>query len=52
MELAELEMLSEQEARSELARICNLIRKQRILYRTKEVCLMNKYQDEINVLIK
>jgi hypothetical protein len=52
MELAEIEMLSEREARNELARMCVLVRKQRILYRTKEMCMMNKYQDEINLLNK
>lgn len=50
MELAELDMLSEQEARNELSRMCILIRKQRLLYRTKEMCMMTKYQNKINVL--
>lgn len=50
MELAELDMLSEQEARNELSRMCILIRKQRLLYRTKEMCLMTKYQAKINIL--
>lgn len=43
MELAEIEMLSEAEARHELAKLCTLVRKQRILYRTKEMCMMQKY---------
>ncbi len=50
MELAELDMLSEQEARSELTHMCILVRKQRLLYRTKEMCLMTKYQRKINKL--
>lgn len=43
LELAELDMLSEHEARSELARMCVLVQKQRLLYRTKEMCLKTKY---------
>jgi hypothetical protein len=50
LELAELDMLSEQEARNELARMCILVRKQRLLYRTKEMCMMTKYQTKINLL--
>ena len=43
LELAEYEMLSEKEARQELSKVCTLIRKQRILYRTKEMCMMTKF---------
>ena len=50
MELAELDMLSEQEARNELSRMCIILRRQRLLYRTKEMCLMTKYQNRINIL--
>jgi len=50
LELAELDMLSEHEARSELARMCILVQKQRLLYRTKEMCLMTKYQNKINMM--
>jgi capsule polysaccharide modification protein KpsS len=50
MELAELELLSEYEARQELASLCIAMRKQRILYRTKEVCLKNKYEEKIRFL--
>lgn len=37
-ELAEIEMKSEQEARFELAQMVILVRKQRLLWRTKEMC--------------
>lgn len=52
LELAELEIQSERDARHELARMCILIRKQRIFNKTKEMLMMNKYQDEINLLNK
>ena len=39
IEHAELEMYSEQEARSELARACFVMRKQRLFWRTKEMLL-------------
>ena len=52
LEMAELEMLSESEARHELARLCTLVRTQRILYRTKEMCMQQRYQNKINTLTK
>ena len=37
MDLAEIEMMSEREARYELARVCEVMRKQRLFWRTKEM---------------
>lgn len=51
-ELAQIEMKSEQEARYELAEMVMLVRKQRLLWRTKEMCTKQKYQDQINLLTK
>lgn len=52
LELAQMEMLSEREAREELCKMCDLNRKQRILFKTKEMLIRSKYQDEINLLKK
>lgn len=43
MELAGLEILTEREARDELARTSTLVRKQRIVFRVKEMFMMKKY---------
>jgi len=43
MELAGLEILTEREARDELARTSILVRKQRIVFRVKEMFMMKKY---------
>jgi len=32
--------------------MCVLVRKQRLLWRTKEMCSQQKYQDKINMLLK
>ena len=52
LELAELEMLSEREAREELLRSSQLICQQRIFFRIKELLMQTKYQDQINLLKK
>jgi predicted RNA binding protein with dsRBD fold (UPF0201 family) len=52
LELAELEMLSEAEARSELARLATLVRKQRIMHRTKDMLTASRFQSKINTLTK
>lgn len=52
MQLAELEMYSEQEARFELARVCEVMRKQRLFWRTKEMLMKQKYQNKINLMKK
>ena len=52
MELAELEMYSEQEARRELASACEVMRKQRLFWRTKEMLMKQKYQNKINLMKK
>jgi hypothetical protein len=52
LELAEMEMLSEREAREELLKMGQLLRMQRVLYRTKEMLMKTKYQDQINLLKK
>ena len=52
LELAELEMLSEAEARSELARLATLVRKQRIMHRTRDMLSASRYQNKINTLTK
>jgi len=43
LELAGLEVMSEREARDELARTSILVRKQRIAFRVKEMFLMKRY---------
>lgn len=43
MEHAEIEMYSEQEARFELARACEVMRKQRLFWRTKEMLMKQKF---------
>lgn len=43
MHYAELEMMSEQEARFELAQCVDLMRKQRLFWRTKEMLMKQKY---------
>jgi len=50
--MMELEALSEQEARHELAQMCELSRKQRMLWRTKEMLIHQKYQNQINLMKK
>jgi multidrug efflux pump subunit AcrA (membrane-fusion protein) len=52
MELAGIDILTEREARDELARTSILVRKQRIVFRVKEMFMMKKYQDKINLLEK
>ena len=52
MEHAELEMISEQEARFDLARACDTMRKQRLFWRTKEMLMKQKYQNKINLMKK
>ena len=52
VELAKLETLSEAEARHELARMCAMINKQRLLWLTKDMTTRSKYQDQINHLKK
>ena len=52
MELAELEMYSEQEARFELANMVEVMRKQRLFWRTKEMLMKQKYQNKINLMKK
>ena len=51
-ELAELELYTEQEARYELARACEVMRKQRLFWRTKEMLTKQKYQNKINLMKK
>lgn len=43
MELAGLDIMTEREARDELARTSILVRKQRIVFRVKEMFMMKKY---------
>lgn len=43
MEHAELEMMSEKEAREEMARVCEAMRKQRLFWRTKEMLMKQKF---------
>ena len=43
MEHAELEMYSEMEARSELKRVCFVMRKQRLFWRFKEMVSKQKF---------
>lgn len=50
LELAELEMLSEAEARRELRDVCILLRKQRVLWMTRDMLRRSKLQDQINSL--
>ena len=52
MHYAELEMLSEQEARFELAQCVDLMRKQRMFWRTKEMLMKQQYQNKINLMKK
>ena len=52
MHYAELEMISEQEARFELASCVDLMRKQRLFWRTKEMLMKQKYQNKINLMKK
>jgi hypothetical protein len=52
LELAELEMLSEAEARRELRDVCILLRKQKVLWMTKDMLKRSKLQDEIVTLKK
>jgi hypothetical protein len=52
MEMAKLEMLSEQEARLELAENIVAMQKMRVFWRTKQVFLTQKFQDQINILKK
>ena len=52
IELVKLETLSEAEARHELARMCAMINKQRLLWLTKDMTTRSKYQDQINHLKK
>ena len=52
LEHAELEMISEQEARFDLARACEVMRKQRLFWRTKEMLMKQKYQNKINLMKK
>ena len=50
MEMAKLEIESEQQARKELAEAYEAMRKQRIFHATKEAIVRRKYQDEIKKL--
>jgi len=52
VEHAELEMYSEQEARTELAQACFVMRKQRLFWRTKEMLMKQKFQNKINLMKK
>ena len=52
LEHAEIEMYSEQEARFELARVCEVMRKQRLFWRTKDMLVKQKYQNQINLMKK
>lgn len=52
IEHAELEMYSEQEARTELAQACFVMRKQRLFWRTKEMLMKQKFQNKINKMKK
>lgn len=45
-------MYSEQEARFELARVCEVMRKQRLFWRTKEMLTKQKFQNKINLMKK
>mmetsp|Transcript_44771 Transcript_44771/g.59459 ORF Transcript_44771/g.59459 Transcript_44771/m.59459 type:complete len:164 (-) Transcript_44771:1958-2449(-) len=45
-------MYSEQEARFELSRACEVMRKQRLFWRTKEMLMKQKYQNKINLMKK
>ena len=47
-----MEMISEQEARFELARVCEVMRKQRLFWRTKEMLMKQTYQNKINLMKK
>lgn len=44
--------MTEREAREDLARTSLLVRKMRICNRVKEMFMMKKYQDKINILEK
>lgn len=52
MEMAELEMMSEQEARYDLANNIATMQKLRVYWRTKLMFSSQKYQDQINLLKK
>lgn len=52
MEYAHLEMLSEQEARFDLAECIERMRKQRLFWRMKEMLTKEKYQNKINLMKK
>jgi hypothetical protein len=52
MEYAHLEMISEQEARFELAECIERMRKQRLFWRMKEMLTKEKYQNKINLMKK
>lgn len=52
LELAKLGMLSEQEAREELALNIVTMQKMRAFYRTKQMFMTQKFQDQINLLKK
>ena len=52
MDLAELEMMIEKQASYELARVCEVMRKQRLFWRTKEMLMKQKFQNKINLMKK
>jgi len=52
LQMAELEMMSEQEARMELAENIVAMQKLRVFYRTKQMFMKQEFQDQINMLKK
>ena len=52
MKYAEVEMMSQQQARKELAESLDLMRKQRLFWRMKEMLMKQKYQNKINLMKK
>lgn len=50
--LEEVNMMSEREARIELAQMWDKMRKLRIFWKTKEVLIIDKYEKEIFTLKK
>ena len=52
MKYAEVEMMSQQQARKELADSLDLMRKQRLFWRMKEMLMKQKYQNQINLMKK
>lgn len=52
LKYAELDMMSQQQARLELAESLDLMRKQKMFWRMKEMLMKQKYQNKINLMKK